>query len=170
MRQGPELLLPDSLCTPTSMAIEQHKLRQKIYGEVRSIFKKEKGKLKDIIHKDYGMPELILENPTTERQFAKRDRGMFRNIKHQLHGEPFLCIAGRYHLEYTWNQVYPSLIKLLVKSNENNTGKIVVFDEVRNGRYRVQKLFAHEGEPGEYAYGSQLCICRLLHVSPQKRL
>jgi len=145
--------LLDSVLYKTTMTPRQSKMRITTYGQARDIFATEKETLKAAVKTDYDVLEGIFENPALEKKFSRRDRGMHRNISSQLQGQPFLCIVGRYHTEYTRHQVYPSLIKLLTKGKPANRKKLVIIDEVSNLKYLTTPLWSPEGTPQTYTTG-----------------
>jgi len=145
--------LPDSFHYKVRMTPAQSKLRIDVYAKAREFFNKEKQILKDSIKIDYETLERIFENPTLESKFSRRDKGMYQNIDEQLKGKPFMCIVGRYHTEYHRHQVYPSLIKLIVKGNPINRKKLMIIDEVSNIKYLTTPLWSVEGAEKVYTSG-----------------
>ncbi len=142
--------LPDSLCHSVYRTHEQIAARRTVYREAQRIFDNEKEILKKEVKTDYDELEAIMENPADESKFSRRDRGMYRNIKRQLNGQPFLCIVGGHHTEYRRGEVYQSLVKKLMHHDKKAAKDMVIFDEVHRGRFATVNIWAHEGAPVTY--------------------
>ncbi len=144
---------PDSLLFKIHMSPTESKLRIAIYDSARRIFEKEQAQLKAKISTDYDVLEHIFMNPTQEAKFARRDLGMFQNMDAQLKGKPFVAIVGLYHATYTRHQVFPSLIKLLLKNGLCTEEKLTIINEISNKKYLVNRLWDKEGTPPQYTDG-----------------
>lgn len=144
--------LPDSFYKAIHVTIEQRQQRKEILGRARKIALNEQKLLEHILKEDYQQLRRITENPTSEFKFSLRDQGMCRNIRRQLNGQPFLCIVGSYHTSYHRKQLFPSLIKRLVKSGRGNKKKMVIVDEVFCGMTEANMLFSHDGDSMRYEY------------------
>lgn len=142
--------VPDSVSRRVYRTQQQIAVRKAVYGEAKRIFSEEKEALKREVKTDYHELERIMENPADESKFSRRDRGMYRNISRELKGQPFLCIVGRYHTQYTRGEVYHSLVKKMVRHDRRNAKNMVIFDEVHRGRFAVMNIWGHDGDATTY--------------------
>ncbi len=146
--------VPDSFVYATHMTIEQRKLRQDVWRDAQKVYQNQIKLLEHLLGKHYPELQRIFENPTSEWKFSRRDKGMYRNIHKQLGSAPFVCVVGSYHTWYHRGQVYPSLVKLLVKAKKDNRKKMVIIDEVFNGTMEANMLFSHDSDSLRYEYQS----------------
>ncbi|MCF8451437.1 MAG: hypothetical protein K9G49_16310 [Taibaiella sp.] len=147
--------IPDSILYKVRMTPTQSELRIEMYGRARELFAAEKATLRNLVTTNFDVLERILENPTLESKFSRRDRGMHKNIITQLKDKPFLCIVGSMHTTYRRHQAYPSLIKLFTRSQPENEDKLTIINLVSNRKYLITPLWSKEGAPQVYTSGKE---------------
>jgi hypothetical protein len=147
--------IPDSTLYKVRMTPAQSEMRIEMYGRARELFAAEKATLRDMVTTNFDVLERILENPTLESKFSRRDRGMHKNLITQLKDKPFLCIVGSMHTTYRRHQAYPSLIKLLTRRQPENAEKLTIINEVSNRKYLITPLWSNEGAPQVYTTGKE---------------
>ncbi len=93
--------IPDSVCSYSSLERRHTKVRKRTYSKARHFFADDKDRLKELLKEDYEIVRSILENPCTERKFARRDKFMAMNLAKQIGTQRFICELGEHHTEIT---------------------------------------------------------------------
>ena len=120
------------------------KERIRIYSIAKDIFEGEKDALKQVLSEDYTTVAGIMENPTTEKRFKQRDKGMAENLsllRKQGDGR-FLCIVG---LGHTTTHKKGSLINRFVDSATEP--KVMLIDMVCKNCYLTSYFGTNVHEP-----------------------
>lgn len=140
--------LPDSILGNNELSKVSSKLRIQTYGAARTLFEKEREVLSGLVHTDYAVLENILANPTTEKHFAKRDKGMYENMRHQLKGKKYLCVVGQMHTVYSYHNVQTSLAKRLLRNGTHFN----LITEVAKASYSTYQWFHSKDDTAKRIY------------------